>query len=188
MQNRPQEALEYLEDAVSGDPAHVKAFLYLGIVYQQLDRPDDAIAVYERILPRAGAEKARIAFNLGNVCFSKGDFDLARQYYTEAIGADPAYASAYLNRANTLVRMGDLEKAILDYEVYLSLEPMSPKRDEAMELIAFILDEFAHAEKERAVSRPEMDRRTRLILDVTESLRTVAEDSRGFSVNFDEEE
>ena len=189
MQNKPQEALKYLEEAVSEDPAHVQASLYLGIVYLQLNRADDAIAAYQKILPRAGAETARIAYNLGNAYFSKGDSALARRYYTEAITSNPSHSSAYLNRANTQVKSGELENALADYEVYLSLEPGSPKRGQVERLMAFIREEFTQTEQRRFMAeeaaRAEADRRKKLLLEVSESLQYVAEDSRGLSADFE---
>jgi tetratricopeptide (TPR) repeat protein len=152
MQNKPQEALKYLETAVSEDPAHVQAFLYLGIAYLQVNRVDDAISAYTRILPRAGTESARIAFNLGNAYFAKGGFDSAKRYYTQAIETDPGYASAWLNRANTQVKTGALEAAIADYQEYLSLEPASPKREQVGNLVTFIHEEFAATERRRVVA------------------------------------
>jgi len=151
-QNRPQEALRYLEAATTEDPAHVQAFLYLAITYLQLNRIDDAIATYRQILPRGGTETARIAFNLGNAYFMKGSYDLAGQSYTQAIKEDASYASAYLNRANSLVRSGDLGSAIQDYQQYLSLDPGSPQREQVLKLIAFIQDEFAANERRRVMA------------------------------------
>ena len=185
MQNKPQEALRYLESAVSEDPAHVKAFSYLGIVYLQVNRIDDAIATYTRILPRAGGDTAEIAFNLGNLHFMKGNNDLARQSYNMAISYNPSYSSAYLNRANVLVRNGDLSRALDDYEKYLSMEPNSSQREQIMRMMAFIRDEFAAAESRRLLAeeaaRAEAERRRRLLQEVTESLQAAAEDSRGLS-------
>jgi len=185
MQNKPQEALRFLESAVSEDPAHVQAHLYLGIVYLQINRVDDAIALYGKILPNGGIETARIAYNLGNAYYVKGDSALARQYYTRAIEADPEYASAYLNRANALVKSGQLKDALPDYEVYLSLEPGSPKREQVVRLIAFIQDEFAAAERRRIMAeeaaKAEAERRRRLLQEVTDSLQAAAEDSKGLS-------
>jgi len=152
MQNKPQEALQYLEAAVSEDPAHVQAFLYLGIVYLQLNRVDDSIAAYLKILPKGGTETATIAFNLGNAYFMKGAYDSANQYYTRAIEEDPSHASAYLNRANTFVRTGELRSAIQDYEQYLSLDPASAKREQVVKLIAFIREEFAADERRRIMA------------------------------------
>jgi tetratricopeptide (TPR) repeat protein len=108
MANKPQEALGFLEAAVSRDPAQIRAYLYLGIVYQQLDRPDDAVAIYRRVLPRAGDEAARAAFNLGNIYFRQGNIDYAEEFYTQAVNADASYGPAYLNRANLRIQKGEL--------------------------------------------------------------------------------
>ena len=152
MQNKPQEALKFLESAVSEDPAHVQAFLYLAVAYTQLGRPDDAISTYLKILPRGGSQTAGIAFNLGNAYFTKEDYTQARKYYTQAIGEDPVYSSAYLNRANSSVKAGDLNEALEDYEEYLNLEPGSPKREQVIKLMAFIREEFSAAERRRIMA------------------------------------
>lgn len=255
MENKPAEALEYLEAAAEdsagkttaeGDATRVRAFLYLGIAYLQLDRVNDAIAAYQKILPRAGAETARVAFNLGNAYFFKGDFAAAARSYTEALAADPSYASAYLNRANALVKVGDLKNALSDYETYISMEggsvdgmPEGPaagssKKEQVERLAAVIWEELTQAERfrvqaeERAASavgaaiagtvkdaeaaasgkpsraeepapakeppvaeRPavpataETDRRKKLIMEVSGSLKSAAGDSKGVSTGFD---
>jgi tetratricopeptide (TPR) repeat protein len=163
----------------------VEAFLYLGIVYEQLGRLDEAVAVYRKILPRAGAETARVAYNLGNAYYSKGNAVFAEQYYTQAIEADGAFASAWLNRANTRVKTGSLRESLSDYETYLSLEPRSPKRPEIERLAAFIREEFAAAERRRLLeeeaARAEAERRQRLLDEVSASLQSAADDARGLS-------
>jgi len=189
MQNRPQEALSYLQAAVSEDPAHIQAFLYLGIVHLQLNRIDDAIAVYTQILPRGGLETARIAFNLGNAYFLRGDTILARRYFTRAIEVNPAFAPAYLNRANTLIRTGDLQEAIRDYETYLSLMPASPQREQVTRLITFIREEAAAEEQRRFMAeeaaRAEAERRRLLLQEVSDSIHSVVDGTRGLSVGID---
>ena len=185
MQNKPQEALPFLETAVTEDAAHVQAFIYLGIAYQQLNRLDKAIDVYNRILPRGGTQTARIAYNLGNVYFAMGDTVMARRFYTQAIDFDPSYASAYLNRANTLVKSGELLDAITDYEAFLSREPLSPKRNDITRLIAFIQEEYASAELRRLMEeeaiRAEQERRRRLLEEVSGSLQAAAEEAKALS-------
>ena len=185
LQNKPQEALAHLEAATSEDPAHVQAFIYLGIVYQQLNRLDNAIETYNRILPRGGNEAARINYNLGNAYFTKGDMAMARRHYTQAIEANPYYASAYLNRANSLVKGGELKDALGDYETYLSIEPYGPKREQVLKLMAFIRDEFAMEEQQKLMAeeaaQAELDRRRRLLEEVTESLHAAAEALKGLS-------
>jgi tetratricopeptide (TPR) repeat protein len=185
MQNKPAEALPLLEAASLEDPANLKPFLYLGIIYLQLERIDDAIAVYLKILPRGGEETPRIAYNLGNAYYTKGDTETATRYYTQAIEADPGYAPAYLNRANTQVRSGKPGDAIPDYRRYLSLDPQSLKRSQIERLIAFINEEAAAEERRRilaeAQARAEEERRRKLLEEVSASLQTVADDSRGIS-------
>ena len=208
MQNRPQEAMSYLQTAISEDPAHVTAFLYLGIVYLQMDRIDDAIEIYTRILPRGGTETARIAFNLGNAHFINGDIDSARQYFSRAIEVNQSFAPAYLNRANALIRIGELAAAVQDYQRYLALAPASPQRDQVMRLIAFIQEEFAVEEQRRVFAEQlareqaeaeerqrvlaeqlaieEAERRRRLLQEVTATIHTVVEGTQGLSFGMED--
>ena len=190
MQNRPQEALRFLEAAVNEDPAHVQAFLYLGIVFLQLNRVDDAIATYRRILPRGGSETARIAYNLGNAYFVNGNFESARRYFTLSIENNPAYAPAFLNRANALVRMGDFSAALADYETYISLERNSRQREQITRLMAFIREEFAAGEQRRLMAeeaaRVEAERRRQLLEQISESLHAIAAESTSLSAGFED--
>jgi tetratricopeptide (TPR) repeat protein len=185
LQNKPKEALPFLEQAVAEDPAYVQAALYLGIAYQQIDKFDEAIAVYRKILPRSGSQSALIAYNLANVYFSRGNATFAEQYYTQAINANPMYASAYLNRANSRIKSGLLQESISDYRQYLSLEPNSPKRSQIESLIAFIQDEAAAEEQRRiaaeAAAKAEAERRQRLLDQVSASLQAAADDAQGLS-------
>jgi tetratricopeptide (TPR) repeat protein len=185
MLNKPGEALAFLELAAAEDPAHVRAFQYLGRVYEQLGRFDEAIAAYRKILPKAGAEAARIAFNLGNVYFMKGNAAFAEQFYTQALEEDSSFAPAYLNRANTRVKTGSLKDAAADYELYLSLEPRSPQRPEIERMLSFIREEFAAGERRKLLAeeaaRAEAERRRRLLEEVSASLQSAAEDSQGLS-------
>ncbi len=183
MRNKPQEAVTPLEAAFYEDPANIQAALYLGIAYQQLSRPEDAIAVLRKALPRAGTRLPLVAFNLGNAYFFKGSASFAEQYYTQAIQGDPNYASAYLNRANSRLRTGALADAVVDYDAYLVLEPSSPKRPQIEQVLALIRQEFAAAERREAASaeqaRLEAERRQRLLDEVSASLQAAAEETQG---------
>jgi tetratricopeptide (TPR) repeat protein len=199
MQNKPKEALVYLENSIAEDPAYAQAFLYLGIVYEQLGRIDEAIAAYRKILPRAGALSSYVAANLGNAYFRKGNAEYAEQFYTQALEADPVYTSAYLGRANARVKGGSLKDAIVDYELYLSLEPRSSKRPEIERLIALIREEFAAAERRKLLAeeaeREEAERQRRILAEkqrlldeVSASLQSSAEDSQGLSTGIEDVE
>ncbi|MDR1585926.1 MAG: tetratricopeptide repeat protein [Treponema sp.] len=196
MQNKPKEALVYLENSIAEDPAHVQAFLYLGIVYEQLNRIDEAIAAYRKILPRARNLTPYVAANLGNAYFRKGNIEYAEQFYTQALEADPVYASAYLGRANSRVKAGSLKEAIVDYELYLSLEPRSSRRPEIERLIALIREDFAAEERRKLLAeeaeREEAERQQRLLAEkqrlldeVSASLQSSADNSQGLSTGIE---
>jgi len=185
MQNKPAQAAVFLENAVADDPAHAAAWLYLGIAYEQLDRLDEAIAAYRRILPMAGNFSANIANNLGNVYFHKGNTELAEQYYTQAIGFDSVYSRAYLGRANTRIKAGKLQNAVTDYEHYLTLEPRSSQRARIEQLVTLLRAEFAAEERRRIMAEEEerrlVEERQRILEAVSASLHSAADYSQGIS-------
>ena len=185
MQNQPGLALAFLENAVRDDSANVKAWIYLGIVYEQLNRYDEAIAIYRRILPSAGSFSANVANNLGNVYFHRGNTEEAERFYTQAISYDLVFSYAYLGRANTRIKAGNLQNAISDYEQYLTLDPRSSQRGNIERLIGLIRTEMAAAEMRRLMAEEEERRlaeeRQRLLDSVSASLQSAADYSRGLS-------
>ena len=185
MQNKPSEAAVFLENAVAEEAANAAAYLYLGIVYEQLGKTDEAIAVYRRILPTAGNLSANVANNLGNVYFQKGNAEIAEQYYSQAIGFDAVLSKAYLGRANTRIKAGNLRNAVSDYEQYLTLEPRASQRASIEQLMGIIRAEFA-AEERRRIAAEEEERRVaeerrQLLESVSASLQSAADLSRAIS-------
>jgi len=185
MRNQPAQAENFLIRAISEDPANPVTYIYLGLVYEQIGRPEDAITIYRRILPSAGKFSANVANNLGNVYFLRGNTDTAEQYYTQAIGFDSNYPNPYLGRANTRIKMGNLQSAILDYEQYLKLEPKSSQRDNIEQLVNFIRSEAAAAEMKRIMAEEEARRaaeeKQKLLDAVSASLQSAADSSKGIS-------
>jgi len=167
MRNEPAEALPFLQRAFAADPSNIDGALYLAMCYEQLEKFDEALEVYRRILPIGGDKTALIACNVGNIYFRRNNNTLAEQSYTQALRADTAYAPAYLNRANTRVRVGVLRDALQDYERYLALEPAASQRPQIERLINLIRDTFAAEEIRRLMaeeaSRADMERRQRLL-------------------------
>ena len=192
MQNKPREAIVYLENAIAEDPLHVMAFLYLGVAYEQIDHTDEAIAVYRQILDHAGDLTANVASNLGNVFFRKGSAAEAESLYSQALEANHIYAPAYLGRANARLKNGALREAVTDYEQYLLLDPLTAQRAAIQRLVAYIRTEFAETERRRIVAEDnarleaerrqlEAERRQRLLDEVSESLHGAAGASQGLS-------
>ena len=192
MQNKPKEAVVFLENSISDDPAHVMAFLYLGIVYEQLGRTDEAISAYRRILPRAGNHTAHVANNLGNVYFQKGDINNALQFYSQALEYNSVYSAAYLGRANTRIKAGSLREAVSDYEQYLALEPRSQQRAKIEQLINVIRSEVAAEERRKLIAEEEerlrAQQRQRLLDEISASLQSAADSSKGLSTGAEDVE
>ena len=185
MQNKPSEALIFLENAVADEPSNVTAYLYLGVVYEQLGRYDEAISVYKRALPIAGNMSANVANNIGNVYFQKGDTGSAEQFYTQAVSSNASFGKAYLGRANTRIKSGNLRDAASDYERYLTLEPSSSQRPKIEQMVNLIRAEFAAEERKRILAEEEerirAEERQRLLNEVSASLQSAADSSQGIS-------
>ena len=185
LHNKPEEALPFLEKAFVANQDHIEGALYLAMCYEQLEKLDEAITIYRKILPAGGDKTALIACNLGNVYFKKGSNSFAEQFYSQAIRADPSHSAAWLNRANVRVKTGSLKEALPDYERYLALEPSSPKRPQIEKLVSLIQEEFAAEEIRRLMAeeaaRAEAERRQRLISEVASSLEAQAEEAEGIA-------
>ena len=185
MQNKPSEALVFLENAVADEPSNVKAYLYLGIVYEQLGKSSEAIAVYKRVLPIAGNLSANVANNLGNVYFLIGDMTAAEQFYTQAIDFDSSFSKAWLGRANTRLKAGKLREAAADYEQYLLMVNNSSQRTKIEQLVNLIRAEAAAEERKKLLAEEEervrAEERQRLLDEVSASLQSAADGSQGIS-------
>ncbi len=59
----------------------------------------------------------------GNVYFNVGQYGLAIERYTQAVGLDPDLTAAFYNRANARTRSGDFDGALADYDRALELQP-----------------------------------------------------------------
>ncbi|MCL2179783.1 MAG: tetratricopeptide repeat protein [Treponema sp.] len=185
MRNNPSGAVSLLERALAEDPSNVLIYIYLGVTYEQLERNDEAIAVYRRILPSAGNHSANIANNLGNLYFKRGNIEEAERFYTQALGFNPIYSISYLARGNTRIRSGDLSSAILDYEQYLTLEPRSAQRTNIELVVNLIRSEAAADAIRREIAAEEERRlaaeRQALLDSVSASLQSAADQSQGIS-------
>lgn len=164
MENKPGEAVFVLEQVVEGSAPPPKAFYYLGIVYEQLERYEDAVALYERAVERPGVNRARALFNMGNNYVHLGRLEAAVDAYTRAVQANEEYAPAYLNRANNRVATESYEGALKDYSVYLALEPNTAQRpqiERMMEQLRGIIEEQRIAREEEERRRREEEERRR---------------------------
>ena len=132
--NKPDEAIPYLEEAVSKGE-NPKAYVYLVVSYYQIGHYEEALNIADRGMRVTGSNKKIIAYNAGNAAFLLQDYKSAEEWYSKALIADPSYSSAILNRANARISLEKYADCIDDYTKFLELEPEDRRRDDIIALL-----------------------------------------------------
>ncbi len=179
VQNKPAEARPLLEEALADDPSNETAYLYLGIVYQQLGDPDKAITVLKRGLNVATLHPDLFLYNIGNNFFARGEFTFAEESYTAAVTANRTLPAGYLNRANSRIKLENWDGALSDYQLFLQLAPQDPQRPQIEEVVRLLQQ---HIAKQAALAQAEADRQKALLNDVLNSLTNASDDARNLRV------
>jgi tetratricopeptide (TPR) repeat protein len=179
IQNKPTDARPLLESALGDDPSNEKAWLYLGVVYQQLGDTQKAIDVLKKGLDVAAAWKPLFYYNIGNDLFSRKEYASAADMYSSAIAINGNLADAYLNRANTRLQLQTFDGALADYTLYLQLRPQDPQRPNIEKIMALIRQ--AQDDNAKAL-QAEADRQAALMNEVLKSLGNAGDDTKNLSV------
>ncbi len=145
--NNPAEAIPYLQQALTQPDVNPNVFIYLGLCYYQEGLYDDAVTTFVRGTLANGADTKALFFNAGNVYFEQELFQQAEDMYTRSIHANNSYPPAFLNRANTRIKLEKLDEAVQDYSTYLTLNPASWQKDSIMYLISLINQETKKPDK-----------------------------------------
>ncbi|OJF76073.1 MAG: hypothetical protein BKP49_09235 [Treponema sp. CETP13] len=151
--NRPTEAIPYFQKALLETEVNPLVYNYLGVCYMQLNQNEKALEFFLKGLTVPGTRKKILYFNAGNVCFLEENYEKAVEYYGYAISADSLYAKAYLNRANTNLRMGNYQKSIDDYTKYLLIDSNSEQKENVQAMIDALNTELvAQADEEKRLA------------------------------------
>lgn len=86
---------QYLE-AYKLDPESVDALTNLAVCYSMLGLFDKAVISLQEALKKNPQRRYLVLYNLGEVCFSKGDFSMAIQYFNEALKTHPFPMNTYI--------------------------------------------------------------------------------------------
>jgi tetratricopeptide (TPR) repeat protein len=112
---RLHEAVECCRHALQHAPGHPAALVNLGIALAQLGQLDDAVSAYEDVLQRQ--PKSIEAHNsLGVTRLHQGRLTDGIACFDRALGVNPEAAEPRLNRALTLLALGDFERGWEEYE------------------------------------------------------------------------
>lgn len=155
-QGKAAESIAFLEADIESENALPVEYNYLGLAYYQTGNFAKSVEAFKKGLAVSGTNKKLLYFNMGNACFSMGDFENAVNSYSMASVADPNYAEPVLNKANAEMKLDRLKDAQADYARYLVLCPDSPQRAAIEKIVALIDEEMAfRAESERIAQEEE---------------------------------
>jgi tetratricopeptide (TPR) repeat protein len=116
-------ALEYYENAISLNPARTDGLYAKAKLLQDLNKTEEAIAIYNRIL-KTDSLHAFSLYNIGAIELDvKKDTKAALAHFTQAINANPKYAEAYFARGVCYQELNDRNNAFSDYNMCLQLKP-----------------------------------------------------------------
>jgi tetratricopeptide (TPR) repeat protein len=117
-----QSPLAIWQDTVHKRPHNSMAHYNLGVVFDRLDRVDEAIEHYQWAL-RLQPDYAEAHSNLATALVMSGDTREAIAHYEQAVRIQPDYAMAHNNFGNALASLGKSNEAIEQYHAALSLYP-----------------------------------------------------------------
>ncbi len=110
---------------LKADPNHADALCRLGILANQVGRPDVALKMLHRAVElRPDSPEFRI--DLGNVLSNTGQQDAAAEMFRKAMELNPKSTAAMNNLANTLRAMGRLDESIDIYRQSIEIDPNDP--------------------------------------------------------------
>ncbi|MFB6181802.1 MAG: tetratricopeptide repeat protein [Candidatus Magasanikbacteria bacterium] len=126
--DRTEEAIELLSDAIDKNPDHVRAYISRGSERLYSKEPEDlkdAIEDFNKA-EDLGSEDATLYENRGTAKRKLGDNEGALKDYNKAMDQDPLLTT-YLNRAICRAELGEAEAAIKDLNAVLEDQPRNYK-------------------------------------------------------------
>ncbi len=107
-------AVERLRQVADRDPDFVRAFDNLGLCYEALNRPDEAIASYRRALAlnrRSSSGSPWPPLNLGVLLRTRGELEEAEALFREALRHDGDFAPGHYQLGTLLEQTGRVKEA-----------------------------------------------------------------------------
>ena len=133
--NRLDQALTDLEQAVKNDYGYALGYVVLGATYNLMQRYDDSVRVLERSLVLTPTSW-QAYFELSKALLGKGQFEAAlRQANKASALAPPSFAPIHLVRAHALLGVKNYDLAVAELEQFLLTKPNSADSARARETL-----------------------------------------------------
>lgn len=122
-------AILLYDQAITQDPGYAQAYLLRGDAYKQLGDLTQAISNYDTAI--SIDPNMSTAYNNRGLAHSElSNASEALQDFSKAIELSPTFGLAYRNRADLQLEAGNWAAASLDLQVYLTLIPNAPDKEQ----------------------------------------------------------
>lgn len=119
---RFDEAVRFIEKALSVAPDDAQAEANLGLALNALGRPQDAVEHFHKSL-RLAPNNARAYNNLGNIYFRFRRVNDAITCYQQALALQPGFAEVHFNLGSALMSVQRNSEAAASFRQCLALQP-----------------------------------------------------------------
>ena len=120
--NNFQIAEKLYNEILKSSPFHEGAQSNLGILYNQLGKPQKAINCFEKAI-QINPNSANGYYSLGVIFTQLGESQKAINYYEKAIQINPNFANAYYSLGVIFAQLEESQKAISCYEKAIQINP-----------------------------------------------------------------
>jgi tetratricopeptide (TPR) repeat protein len=131
---RTDELEEALLEIIEVDPDYLQAYFRLSTLYTEAGRPDDALAVLDRI-PGGDKSAAVATYNVAVKLYNADDLAGAELAARKAAEIDPDLAPVRRLLARVYLAQGKDAAAIPEIEKFLELAPDDPEADDERQLL-----------------------------------------------------
>jgi tetratricopeptide (TPR) repeat protein len=126
-----EKAREAYEKLLAAEPDNVMANYNMGEMFIEAGDMEEALPYFEAVLQQNPDDPA-VYYNVAELYFSQQvlgclepvpECQGAISYYNRALETDPNYLPAHMQIGFALVRLGDIDNAVLAFEKYVELAP-----------------------------------------------------------------
>ncbi|MBC7474529.1 MAG: tetratricopeptide repeat protein [Candidatus Sericytochromatia bacterium] len=132
------------KDVLEIDKNHFNSLSFLGILYGQQDKYQDAI-LYLKKAYELNKKNAVICNNLAEAYRRNGEINNAIKYLTKAIDNNPRFEQAFFNLGGILSEKKDYKKAIDNYYKVIHINPKNTKAYNNIGNLLFIKEDYLEA-------------------------------------------
>ena len=111
----------YFDNALAVDSSNVQMWYNKGMYLQKLKRYADAEKCYKAMLRRDNFNQFA-NYNLGYLNWLKQEYEMAANYFSDAIYTNSEYADAYFARGLCFKELGNIPQARVDFQSALRLD------------------------------------------------------------------